>query len=129
MDLAKEQKLNFGDDMASILRQVKKRRFQLKEEQRLREDIELQTYLNQLIIDDAQRNIDLHKQLDKKQSVECSSANGESNSQKNILESKRFSASSEIEAFRNNLLQKVNDLFSKVDERRRVSVKLLIING
>ena len=54
-DLAKEQKLNFGDDIASALRQAKKRRWNAIEEKRIMQEIELQTYLNRLITEEKER--------------------------------------------------------------------------
>lgn len=46
LDLAKEQRLNFGDDIASQLRLARKKRFQIQEEKRICQEIELQSYLN-----------------------------------------------------------------------------------
>ena len=54
-DLAKEQKLNFGDDISGALRKAKRRRFNAFEEKRIKEEIELQTYLNNLILADKAR--------------------------------------------------------------------------
>jgi STIP1 homology and U-box containing protein 1 len=45
-DLAKEQKLNFGDDVASQLRLARKKRWAVQEEKRICQEIELQSYLN-----------------------------------------------------------------------------------
>lgn len=61
-DLAKDQKLNFGDDIAIQLRMARKRRWQLLEEKRLQQEIELQTYINQLILRDKDRIIQEMKQ-------------------------------------------------------------------
>ncbi|KRT82692.1 Anaphase-promoting complex subunit 3 protein [Oryctes borbonicus] len=57
LDLAKEQKLNFGDDIAAQLRMARKKRFSLMEEKRIAQEIELQTYLNKLITDDRERQL------------------------------------------------------------------------
>lgn len=46
LDLAKEQKKNFGDDIASQLRLARKKRFNIQEEKRISQEIELQAYLN-----------------------------------------------------------------------------------
>ena len=54
-DLAKEQKMNFGDDIASALRQAKKRRWNAIEEKRIQQEIELQLYLNKLITQEKDR--------------------------------------------------------------------------
>lgn len=40
-DLAKEQKLNFGDDIASQLRTARKKRWTVQEEKRIAQEIEL----------------------------------------------------------------------------------------
>lgn len=40
-DLAKEQKLNFGDDIASQLRVARKKRWNMQEERRITQEIEL----------------------------------------------------------------------------------------
>ncbi|XP_049802897.1 uncharacterized protein LOC126237122 isoform X1 [Schistocerca nitens] len=41
-DLAKEQKLNFGDDISSQLRAARKKRWTVQEEKRIAQEIELQ---------------------------------------------------------------------------------------
>lgn len=41
-DLAREQKLNFGDDIASQLRIARKKRWNVQEEKRIAQEIELQ---------------------------------------------------------------------------------------
>lgn len=51
-DLAKEQKLNFGDDIASELRLARKKRFSIQEEKRIAQEIELHSHLNKLLEDD-----------------------------------------------------------------------------
>lgn len=56
-DLAKDQKLNFGDDIASTLRAARKKRFTIQEEKRISQEIELQSYLNRLIVEDRDRQI------------------------------------------------------------------------
>lgn len=55
--MAKEQKLNYGDDIASQLRTARKKRFSIQEEKRIAQEIELQTYLNRLIREDKERQI------------------------------------------------------------------------
>ncbi|XP_014206750.1 E3 ubiquitin-protein ligase CHIP [Copidosoma floridanum] len=105
-DLAKEQKLNYGDDMTSVLRQVRKRRFQIKEEQRINQEIELQSYVNKLIIEDADRSL---AELQKK---EGKGKEGEDNS--HFADLRR-----EIEEKRDSSMAQLNDLFAKVDDNRR----------
>lgn len=57
-DLGKEQKLNFGDDIASQLRVARKKRWSLQEEKRIAQEIELQSYLNRLIKEDMERRLE-----------------------------------------------------------------------
>lgn len=49
--------MNFGDDIAAQLRTARKKRFSLMEERRIAQEIELQTYLNKLIMDDKERQL------------------------------------------------------------------------
>lgn len=56
-DLAKEQKLNFGDDIACQLRAARKKRWGVQEEKRIAQEIELQTYINRLIREDTENQI------------------------------------------------------------------------
>lgn len=120
MDLAKEQKLNYGDDMTSILRQARKRCFQLREEQRIAQDIELQSYLNQLIVEDAERRLAALKEQET-----AKDADGKSEAEASSIEITR--KKEEIEEKRDMCMAHLNDLFAKVDERRRVSVYFLIV--
>lgn len=115
VDLAKEQKLNYGDDITNVLRQARRRRFQVREEQRISQDIELQTYLNQLIVDDAKRNLTTlqEQEIAKDSDVETSSAE--------FAKRKK-----EIEEKRDTCISRLNDLFAKVDDRRRVCISLAV---
>lgn len=61
-DLAKEQKMNFGDDIASQLRTARKKRFSLMEERRIAQEIELHSYLSKLITDDKEAQINKIRQ-------------------------------------------------------------------
>lgn len=56
-DLSKEQKLNFGDDIASQLRAARKKRFTMQEEKRIAQEIELHSYLTRLITEDKEKQI------------------------------------------------------------------------
>lgn len=56
-DLAKEQKRNFGDDIALQLRAARKKRWNVQEERRICQEIQLQTYLNKLINEDMENRI------------------------------------------------------------------------
>ncbi|KAB0793883.1 hypothetical protein PPYR_13503 [Photinus pyralis] len=99
-DLAREQKLNFGDDIASALRLARKKRFSVLEEKRIAQEIELQAYLNKLIKEDKER------QLSKLIADEIN---------RDIIDEKGREIEDKCEAYTNEL----NSLFIKVDDRRR----------
>lgn len=54
-NLAKEQRLNFGDDIPSALRIAKKKRWNSIEERRIHQENELHSYLTQLIVAERER--------------------------------------------------------------------------
>ena len=56
-ELAKEMKKNYGDDITSALRHAKRKRWNQIEEKRIQQEIELQTYINELIKEDAERYV------------------------------------------------------------------------
>ncbi|XP_029663746.1 E3 ubiquitin-protein ligase CHIP isoform X2 [Formica exsecta] len=108
VDLAKEQKLNYGDDITSVLRQARKRRFQVREEQRIAQDIELQTYLSQLVVDDAKHNLSALQEQETTKDSDTDASSTEFARRKEEIEEKR-----------DTFISRLNDLFAKVDERRR----------
>lgn len=54
-NLAKEQRLNFGDDIPSALRIAKKKRWNSIEERRIHQENELHSYLTRLIVAERER--------------------------------------------------------------------------
>ncbi|GAB6025943.1 STIP1 y and U box-containing protein 1 [Chamberlinius hualienensis] len=98
-DLAKEQKLNFGDDIALQLRLAKKKRWNILEEKRISQEIELQTYLNKLIIEDRDRKIE------------------------EIKNSRPYSewndAITKLEESCDHHIGELNALFAKIDDKRK----------
>ncbi|XP_014260623.1 STIP1 homology and U box-containing protein 1 isoform X2 [Cimex lectularius] len=101
-DLAKEQKLNFGDDIASQLRIARKKRWNVQEEKRITQEIELLTYVTKLIHEDATRQVEKVKHSMEDLNMEFV--------QDRIME---------IEAKCENSISELNALFAKVDDRRR----------
>ncbi|KAH8246738.1 hypothetical protein KR038_002767 [Drosophila bunnanda] len=100
-DLSKEQKQNFGDDITLQLRLARKKRWNVLEEERIHQEIELQSYLNRLIKADMENrlaNLKLNESLHEEQ-----------------LKDKQ----QEIEQECDDHVQELNNIFSKVDERRR----------
>uniref|UniRef100_A0A671VSF5 E3 ubiquitin-protein ligase CHIP n=1 Tax=Sparus aurata TaxID=8175 RepID=A0A671VSF5_SPAAU len=63
-NLAKEQRLNFGDDIPSALRVAKKKRWNSLEERRINQESELHAYLSKLIQAEKKRHADPRKQTD-----------------------------------------------------------------
>lgn len=100
-DLAREQKLNFGDDIASQLRAARKKRWNVQEEKRIAQEIELQSYLNRLIREDTERHIERLRQ---------ENGNNEDDVQDKIIE---------LEQQCDNNTSELNSIFAKVDDRRR----------
>lgn len=82
-DLAKEQKMNFGDDIACQLRAARKKRWAVQEEKRIAQELELQSYVNRLIRKDTE------EQISGIRSLELS----EEEAQKRVNECKRLSVS------------------------------------
>ena len=50
--------MNFGDDIAVQLRIARKKRWNIQEEKRIQQEIELQTCLTRLIVEDRDRKIE-----------------------------------------------------------------------
>ena len=67
--LSNEQRRFFGDDIASALRLAKRKRFELMEEKRILQEIELQSYLDKLISADTQRQLSQSQGEEERQHV------------------------------------------------------------
>ncbi|XP_021920703.1 E3 ubiquitin-protein ligase CHIP [Zootermopsis nevadensis] len=100
-DLAREQKLNFGDDIASQLRAARKKRWNVQEEKRIAQEIELQSYLNRLLREDAERQVE---------KLRYENSANEDQIQDKITE---------VEQQSENITSELNSIFAKVDDRRR----------
>ncbi|XP_074648216.1 E3 ubiquitin-protein ligase CHIP-like [Tubulanus polymorphus] len=96
-DLAKDQKLNFGDEISGALRLAKKKRWNVIEQKRITQEIELQTYLTKLLDSEQTRLIE-----------------GVNNNEGSNDEVKRIK--DKHERFKHEL----NSLFSEVDHRRKI---------
>lgn len=106
IDLSKDQKLNFGDEIAYQLRVAKKKRFNVMEEKRINEEIELQTYLNSLMLDEKEKQLDeLRKNL-----VE-----------NKIDETEAKETEQSITDKCDERINELNSIFAQIDLRRRVS--------
>ncbi len=56
-ELTKELNENYGDEITRTIRNVKKRRWNFLEENRIKQEIELQSYLNRLMLEDKERQV------------------------------------------------------------------------
>lgn len=96
-DLAKEQRLNFGDDIAVQLRTARTNRWNLQEEKRITQEIELQTYLNKLILEDKERKIEELRKTGEDVDLQVE----------------------KIEEETDNSIHEVAGIFNKIDDRRK----------
>lgn len=110
LDLSKESKRNYGDEIAYQMRLARKKRWNCLEEKRIKEEIELQSYLNQLI------------QLDK----EKVSEKLKDDIKNNIITDEEVINNLErsINTTFDDRIATVNDLFSQLDDRRKVCLPL-----
>jgi len=104
VDLQREQRLNFGDEVTQVLRQWRKKRFAIAEEKRLSQEVELQSYLSRLVREDRDRQIDLLKVK-----AEETSSGGENELNRKVATAEEYS---------DTAIAELNALFAKVDERR-----------
>ncbi|XP_034046091.1 E3 ubiquitin-protein ligase CHIP-like [Thalassophryne amazonica] len=102
-NLAKEQCLNFGDDIPSALRVAKKKRWNSMEEKRINQESELHTYLTKLIFDDKNRELENHRQKQDDKSDDCR------------IQHKL----NEIHSKYDKYLSDMEELFCQVDEKRK----------
>jgi len=101
-DLAYNLKLAFGDEITAMLRQTRRDKFKIEEEKRLTQEIELQSYLNELI----------EKDVDHRVAQFLESVHGRNDD----------SVTEEIEEIKMDGVSKkeqLNTLFAQVDDRRR----------
>ncbi|XP_025919660.1 E3 ubiquitin-protein ligase CHIP isoform X1 [Apteryx rowi] len=103
-NLAKEQRLNFGDDIPSALRIAKKKRWNSIEEKRINQENELHSYLTKLIMAEKEREL-----------AECQKTQQEENAD----DSRSRAQLANIEAKHDKYLADMDELFSQVDEKRK----------
>lgn len=98
-DIAFSQKMKFGDDITNMLRQARREKFKIEEEKRLNQEIELQTYLNQLVDRDIEREV-----------AEYLDTSGDDKSETQINDIRSKGEDKKIQ---------INTLFAQIDERRQ----------
>ncbi|CAF0945129.1 unnamed protein product [Brachionus calyciflorus] len=100
-DLAKELNENYGDEITRTIRNAKKKRWNFLEEKRISQEIELQNYLNRLMLEDKERELSRVKTSD-----EC-------------CNDKEKELSNQIELQYQKRMDELNKLFNENDSRRR----------
>ncbi|VDN05231.1 unnamed protein product [Thelazia callipaeda] len=108
-DLARSQKLNFGDEITAQIRVAKKEIFRREEEKRIKQEIELQLYLNNLIDEDLERKLKKLK-INQEADDEAENMNVDMDSRNEEMD---------LRIVAQSFKDKLNSLFAQVDERRR----------
>ncbi|XP_048350977.1 E3 ubiquitin-protein ligase CHIP [Sphaerodactylus townsendi] len=103
-NLAKEQRLNFGDDIPSALRIAKKKRWNNIEEKRINQEDELHSYLTKLIMAEKERELEECRQVQKEENTD---------------ENRSRAQLANIETKHEKYLADMDELFSQVDEKRK----------
>ncbi|XP_060696455.1 E3 ubiquitin-protein ligase CHIP isoform X2 [Hemiscyllium ocellatum] len=103
-NLAKEQRLNFGDDIPSALRMAKKKRWNSIEDKRIQQENDLHDYLTKLILSEKEREVE-----------QCKRKHYE----ENVDDSRTRMEIAKIEARHDKYMNEMDDLFSQVDEKRK----------
>ncbi|XP_020390122.1 E3 ubiquitin-protein ligase CHIP isoform X2 [Rhincodon typus] len=103
-NLAKEQRLNFGDDIPSALRMAKKKRWNSIEDKRIQQENDLHDYLTKLILSEKEREVE-----------QCKRKHYE----ENLDDSRTRMEIAKIEARHDKYMNEMDDLFSQVDEKRK----------
>jgi len=101
-DLAQQQKQNFGDEVASMLRIAKRGKWQKMEKERIKQEIGLQTYLNNLMT--KERDQEIQGLKDKCDIISSDETNPEI---------------SKINDKYQTRMDELNNLFAQVDDRRK----------
>ena len=81
-ELAKELHENYGDEITRTVRNLKRKRWNFLEEKRIKQEIELQTYLNRLMLDDQQKKISKIRENSVLSGTKTAVANGSATSAK-----------------------------------------------
>ncbi|KAJ8245797.1 hypothetical protein GJAV_G00260420 [Gymnothorax javanicus] len=102
-NLAKEQRLNFGDDIPSALRIAKKKRWNSIEEKRIHQENELHAYLTKLILAERERELE----------------NCREKQEEGLEDNRSRNEMAKIQSKHDKYLSDMDELFSQVDEKRK----------
>ena len=129
-DLSKELNENYGDEISRTIRVAKRKRWNAIEEKRIQQEIELQSYLNRLMLEDKLKKINEIKTL-ARNSIEIESSLNEENE---LHKSSSFaSVSTSLPVDANNLLSadltdRINDIENDYDKNINELSRLFVEN-
>ena len=129
-DLTKELNENYGDEITRTIRNAKRRRWNFLEEKRIKQEIELQTYLNRLMLEDKEKQINQIKSDRKNENIDAIIIKKEDTStslktplkESESLENLNDKQLEQINNIESDYQQKSEDLtrlFNENDSRRR----------
>jgi STIP1 family protein 1 len=119
-ELTKILNENYGDEITRTIRNAKKRRWNYLEENRIKQEIELQKYLTRLMIEDKDKQLNNLKSNENKYII--NDQNNKNKSENIILEeisNDNEKQINEIEQDFQQKLEELNRLFSENDARRK----------
>lgn len=105
-DVAVKQRQCYGDEITSVIRTCRKRRWNRQEDKRIQQEIDLQVYLHRLIDEEKKRQIEV---LNTPSEEPTTHAGAEALSKQ----------ASEIERYHTEKKAELDRLFSDIDDRRK----------
>ncbi|OQV23768.1 STIP1-like proteiny and U box-containing protein 1 [Hypsibius exemplaris] len=111
-DLAMKQRQSYGDEITSMIRLCRKRRWNRQEEKRISQEIDLQVYLHRLIEEEKQRQLGQLRSEWDDGDVASSSASSSADAS---VEKK----AAELERYHQEKKSELDRLLSEVDDRRK----------
>jgi STIP1 family protein 1 len=124
-ELTKELNENYGDEITRTIRNAKRRRWSFLEEKRIKQEIELQKYLNRLMLDDKQKQINKIKQISSTNDSNGNKGEQESSSDSTVetkqvqLSEKETEQINDVELEFQQRFDELTRLFNENDARRR----------
>uniref|UniRef100_A0A8D0AEV3 E3 ubiquitin-protein ligase CHIP n=1 Tax=Sander lucioperca TaxID=283035 RepID=A0A8D0AEV3_SANLU len=120
-NLAKEQRLNFGDDIPSALRIAKKKRWNSIEDKRINQENELHAYLTKLILAEKERVLSLcgNDLLNNSNDGSCGYHYFVLDDGEKQDDNQNGGDAAKIASKHDKYLMDMDELFSQVDEKRK----------
>ena len=131
-DLSKELNENYGDEIARAIRIAKRRRWNAIEEKRIQQEIELQSYLNRVMLEDKLKKINEIKNTHRESSNDVDMNDNELHESasfasvstslpidNNDLSADEIAKINDVESVYEKSINELNRLFTENDTRRR----------